>query len=1189
MNYRLTRISLIALLLLSVVAPLPLSAQSQVAELYSAQGTVEARRLSLQGWQAAEEGAGFAAQEAVRTLSKSRAGILFNEGFLVRLNEDSNLEFKDPSAQQDLSLSQGVAYFFSREPKKFPRVETPVVSAAVRGTEFVVRVKQDETIVSVLDGIVECSNQFGSVQLVKGEEAITQRGQAPVKRIMVRPRDAVQWALYYPAVLNITDILQILDGASAGQRAGFEALNINDLTAARGAFGGADWRDAIGRSVIAAKEGRLSNAFAEIERYKGPKTVGLLQYKAALNLSVGQVEAAREYLSEIDALSGSLTSVQSERARSTTQALRALILLVNNEKEEALKAANEAVSVSDASASAMLVMSYVKQAYFQLDDSRVWLDKTIEAAPGSVLAKARLAELELGYGNIDKAMRITLDALSGAEPDAYALTVLGFAQLSNFEVEAALESFNKAIELDSSSGTAHLGRGLALIRSGKLEEGRVQLETAVHLEPNVSIFRSYLGKAFYEQDREVLSAKELAAAKELDPLDPTPYLYGAFQSLASFRPVEALNDIEDSIDLNDNRAVFRSSFLLDQDLATRGASLSRVFETIGFTQAARIEAIKSINRDYSNYSAHQLLAESNGGSPTLAQASISENILASLLSPVNINFILPSPASAASLNEYTSLFDRPQHRTLLQGVGASGDDVLVGEVIQAGVEDHFGYTVRYNGEYRGGFRNNDDSRSNLFALTTQYQFTPDDKLSLKGSILGQNRGDTAIRFDPYENDPDSGLDTESGSVEIGYHHRFAPGSDFIAISTLGRSTLSSIDPFVTRRPELDITPGMPGDEFPYEIITDEMFRSTQKGFRTNAQYIYDSELLSSVVGTEILQATVEQDERSVGVEDRIGVFPGAIFTTMGDHNEDVQSAFMYHTLHLGEYVDLTGGVDFTHEKLGRSNVTPPYIEGERSRNKWSPKVGVNVYPTPDLTLRASYFELLGVAGLSDLESIQPTLVGGFNQLVDDIPGSRSSAYAFGVDKKWAKSTYIGTEFMHRDIARDLALVDETVVFAEDFSSATLLQEGSLFESFANEDVINSYVYQVLSDRFTATFDHSIVLLEEETFDTHTDTNRARVGLNYFDPSGLFSFVSGTWRHQDLSGFRTLDGLDEFKNQSRDFWILGCGVGMQLPNRHGSVVLAFQNVLDQDFVYEPTGKEIRVLPDFSATLGFSINF
>ena len=77
--------------------------------------------------------------------------------------------------------------------------------------------------------------------------------------------------------------------------------------------------------------------------------------------------------------------------------------------------------------------------------------------------------------------------------------------------------------------------------------------------------RSYLGKAYYELRNEGYAATELAIAKEMDPNDPTPWFYDAILKQTANRPIEALHDMQQAIELNNNRGVYRSKLLLDED------------------------------------------------------------------------------------------------------------------------------------------------------------------------------------------------------------------------------------------------------------------------------------------------------------------------------------------------------------------------------------------------------------------------------------------------------------------------------------------------------------------------------------------------------------------------------------------------------------------------------------------------
>src|SRR5262249_41874180 len=75
-------------------------------------------------------------------------------------------------------------------------LRTPAALAAIRGTDWDVEVgAQGETTLTVLSGRIALSNAFGSVELGPSEQGYVEPGKAPIKRLLVRPRDRVQWAM----------------------------------------------------------------------------------------------------------------------------------------------------------------------------------------------------------------------------------------------------------------------------------------------------------------------------------------------------------------------------------------------------------------------------------------------------------------------------------------------------------------------------------------------------------------------------------------------------------------------------------------------------------------------------------------------------------------------------------------------------------------------------------------------------------------------------------------------------------------------------------------------------------------------------------------------------------------------------------------------------------------------------------
>jgi len=126
-----------------------------------------------------------------------------------------------------------------------------------------------------------------------------------------------------------------------------------------------------------------------------------------------------------------------------------------------------------------------------------------------------------------------------------------------------------------------------------------------------------------------------------------------------------VENLQKSIELNDDRGVYRSKLLLDEDLAARSATLGRVYNEVGFTELGLQEGRQSISRDPTNYSAHRLLADSYAALPNMEAARVNELLQAQLLQPINITpvqpqmaetrLLMPSAVTNFSLYEFTPL------------------------------------------------------------------------------------------------------------------------------------------------------------------------------------------------------------------------------------------------------------------------------------------------------------------------------------------------------------------------------------------------------------------------------------------------------------------------------------------------------------------------------------------------------
>ena len=154
------------------------------------------------------------------------------------------------------------------------------------------------------------------------------------------------------------------------------------------------------------------------------------------------------------------------------------------------------------------------------------------------------------------------------------------------------------------------GAACAASVSGQAEAGREDLEVAAALEPNRAVLRSYLGKAFNETRRLRPRRTRTGTGPQVRSERPDSWLYSALLHQQENRINEAIRDLEKSQELNDNRSVYRSRMLLDQDAAVRGANLADIYRDAGMDDVSVREATRAVNYDYANYSAHLFLANS---------------------------------------------------------------------------------------------------------------------------------------------------------------------------------------------------------------------------------------------------------------------------------------------------------------------------------------------------------------------------------------------------------------------------------------------------------------------------------------------------------------------------------------------------------------------------------------------------
>ena len=1101
----------VAFFCLTILVFSPSLAWSSEASLYSTVGPVEVLRAKETLWLMASKDFELNDGDTVRTGVEGRAGLALKDGSLIRLGPSSAITVRGKEAKKDegVFLKVGKLFFFSRSDEHTPEVRTPTVSAAIRGTEFTVEVVGDESIISVLDGHVECYNEYGSVPAGSGELVTTKLGQAPVKSLLVKPKEKVQWALHVPPLLTTLDT-QV-------------SLSVKEKATAA--------------------------------------------YKA---LTAGEFDIADQLGSEITVESASLGS-----------AFQALAAILKDEKSIAVNKAAEAVANNPYSETVAIVQSYALQAQGEIEAALAALER-LPVRDFSAFFLTRRAELKLAQNDVDGAANDIEAALAKNPSDpttrAYALSTKGFLALIENESTTAENLFKQAIQLDETYPTAHLGEGLALTQQGQVEAGSASMATAVHLAPTTSIYRSYLGKSLFERNKNLLSNEEFNRAIELDPNDPTPRLYRSFQRLAENNPVEALDDVTASAKLNNNRAVYRSSLLLDQDQAVRKASLAEVYSALGFGEVARVQALSSVSQDYTNFSGHRYLANAYTSNFQF-EAGRSERALANLLAPLGFNSL--QPIAQNSFGDYTTLFERNEQRTAITHSIDSQLQRYEASVTQSGREGDVGYFLNGSGLYNDYSPNSVQLKDGFLSAALQYQPTS----SLRTFLLTDFKG-RQVRTQPFEYGAESDQ-LRRYSATLGATYKLAPEWSTLSVGAFQYANNSIRQP---RSAQLEIT-GFTDEGVVTAPAAANLFHSTKQTpdqFQLSNQLLYHGDWLTFAAGQELFLSRVSRRTNSTILDDELGVtdIQGLEISSGSGQSLRNHSFFGYSTIHLGSSLDISIGGAYASVE-SEDLFEAPFSPNSTRQDRFNPKGGITWRPTNWATVRAAYIESMERTILEGLPSYEPSVVGAVNQRYFDFPHTFSRNSTVALDLNPSSKTFVGFEATHRDLKLlEVASATYGIDLTNENGIPTSINISGRSDVYEDVDILSSYYYQVLINWLVSSADYRYTL--DNRFDPSSayrlETHRGTVGLKAFSSTGWFVKTSGTYLDQQRT--RGGEGIDGSTNGL----LLDLGLGYRLPKRHGIIQLDFKNLLDRQLnVNQLLEVDTVYLSGFGVGLTGSYNF
>jgi tetratricopeptide (TPR) repeat protein len=853
------------------------------------------------------------------------------------------------------------------------------------------------------------------------------------------------------------------------------------------------------------------------------------------------------------------------------QTMLTQMALVANRKEEARNHADNALLGSPDSPLTLMNAGLVDIAYFDLKRAEERMQKAASHDPGFLDPLLYLARLQLGVERLDDAA-MTLDKARAIAPQSAAVQSMdGFTQLALRKFTAAENSFQRAVQADPALGDPHLGLGLCAYARGDEVNGLREILTATLLDPKVSQFHSMLGKAFYQSRAFDKALDAFDYASRLDSKDPTPHLYKGIALTDLNRPAEAIREINTSISKNNNRAVFRSSLMLDRDLAVRNADLAKPYSALGLGEWSFSKALTAVKADPLNPSAHLFLSSVFASTRQRTSASGSELLMYRLLSPANQNTFTGV--------DYTPMFESPYMRMAATGsVGTWSNDNRIaagGAEVYGGfpgfAADVFGSVTRDEG------MRDRNSLSQPTMLSGLVKWEPSTKDAFFGSatlydtLAEDNRN---LSDATYKNalNLDQNLRTRFG--ELGYVRRFSPEAALIVYAKQGFNAwdyedeafdpdwLTGVGWSLSETRQLERQTSMPYTNLQAQqqfIWSDHTFMVGVDSFRGKFHYDFhelDSYWLSWPGWYE-------------------GIWDEFTFKNSYALTQDSLSLYLLDYWKPSENVVIEAGLSADRSSSLRFGYSDPV-----DRHFTGSRLGVNWQMTSQDVLRLAFQNYLNTH-MTYQNTLQPADVAGFPSWINADDGTEVLEAGLAWERQWNELTYSVFRFNAHEIKNP----------QYDATSPDNEIKDVLVRRYQAQATLNRILSPAWGGWTTVSAKRLLPNDFALFFSPNTDFTEAdlALGLSYLHENGFGAHAEGFLIHQHFCDEDArASGGDTLENET--FAICNVGCSYTFPDKRGRVGLEVKNIFDQQFAYQLEMVALdSIYPARQAVLSVSLYF
>lgn len=422
--------------------------------------------------------------DTVRAAERSRAAITLINQAVLRVDQNTTIRLIDvkgkPEERSLLNLVQGAIQSFSRKPRRF-EVNTPYLNGSIEGTEFVFRVTDNRAILTVFEGAVLAANKHGSASVGSGQSVASEAGQAPQPRTVVRPRDAAQWALYYPPVQSGDRVLQQAT----------QDLSVGRVAEARAAVDkalAADPDNGLAlalRSVMHTVQNNRAEAVADAQKAVAASPGETAPWVALsyAQQSGGDIAVARDSLYQ---------AVEKQPRDALAWARLAELELMMGERKRSAQAADTAAQLAPNLSRAYLARGFAALTERRIADAQSAFEKALALDSADPLPHLGLGIARINSGDLENGRRELEVAVAMDSNNALYRAYLGKAYFEEKRGEIDAQQLAIAKELDPQDPTAYFYNAIRLQTENQPVAALKEVDASIERNDNRAVYRSRL-------------------------------------------------------------------------------------------------------------------------------------------------------------------------------------------------------------------------------------------------------------------------------------------------------------------------------------------------------------------------------------------------------------------------------------------------------------------------------------------------------------------------------------------------------------------------------------------------------------------------------------------------------------------------------------------------------------------------